>query len=204
MFYHEEPTNHSKKCKFLAACLKDAFSNCHNFGRLSPSNPEEDYPASDFDDEEEVVVSAIRSGAIEKLRKKPIFLSDSFSWVYSPVTGELYLTPNGGRQREKQEEDEEDDEVREEFLSVKSCLSCCSSGLSRDVFLSVKTSFSRCSSLSGFELNEFQRRSIIQQFCHCEGWPFGLGRKAVLLPPLPKSPSESWSWRKGTRMVKIT
>ncbi|PON39590.1 hypothetical protein PanWU01x14_303700 [Parasponia andersonii] len=206
VFYHEQPSNASKRCKFLAACLKEAFSNCHNFGagRLSTSIADEDYPTSDFDDEQEVVVSAIRSGAIEKLKRKPIFLSsDSFSWVYySPITRELYISPKGLEQKEDIGEDE--DNEREEYLSVKSCFSCCSSGASRDVFLSVKTSFSRCSSFNGPDLKEFQRRSIIQEFCHCEGWPFGLCRKAVLLPPLPKSPSESWSWRKGTKMVKLT
>ena len=156
----------------------------------------------------QVVVSAIRSGALEKLRKKPILLvSDSFSWVYSPTTKQLYITPRGLDQKEDMEDSVEDCE-KEEFLSVKSCFSCCSSAVSRDVFLSVKTSFSRSSSLSNIgvvDLKELQRRSIIQEFCHCEGWPFGLCRKAVLLPPLPKSPSESWSWHKGTKTtLKLT
>lgn len=144
-----------------------------------------------------MVVSAIRSRAMEKLRKKPSNSTDSFSWVYSPITRELYITQKGV-------EPKEDDE-KEDFLSANSCFSCscCSSVASMDVFLSVKTSFSRTSSFNGLDLLDFQRRSIIQQFCHCEGWPFGLCRKAVLLPPLPKSPSESWSWRKGTKMVKM-
>lgn len=150
----------------------------------------------------QVVVSAIRSGALEKLRRKPILLmSDSFSWVYSPITRELYLTPKGLEQKENMNDE---DYEGEEFLSVKSCFSCCSSAASRDVFVSVQTSFSRSSSLNGVDLKEFQRRSIIEEFCHCEGWPFGLCRKAVLLPPLPKSPSESWSWRKGTKTAKLT
>ena len=150
-----------------------------------------------------MVVSAIRSGAIEKLKRKPIlWSSDSFAWVYySPITRELYLSPKG---LEQKEDGNDEDNEREEFLSVKSCFSCCSSAASRDVFLSVKTSFSRCSSLNGLDLKEFQRRSIIQEFCHCEGWPFGLCHKVVLLPPLPKSFSKSWSWSKGTRMVKLT
>lgn len=144
----------------------------------------------------QVVVSAIRSRAMEKLRKKPSNLTDSFSWVYSPITRELYITKKGVEPKE--------DDDGEEFISVNSCFSCscCSSAASRDVFLSVKTSFSRSSSFNGLDLLDFQRRSIIQELCHCEGWPFGLCRKAVLLPPLPKSPSESWSWRKGTKMVR--
>ncbi|KAH7523604.1 hypothetical protein FEM48_Zijuj06G0029500 [Ziziphus jujuba var. spinosa] len=156
IFYHEESPIPSKRCKFLAACLKDVFSNCHTFGdRVSTSIPDEDLPPSDFDDEQEVVVSAIRSRAMEKLRKKPNNLTDSFS------------------------------------------------AASRDAFLSVKTSFSRTPSLNGLEFIDFQRRSIIQELCHCEGWPFGLCRKAVLLPPLPKSPSESWSWSKGTKIIRM-
>ncbi|GMN35215.1 hypothetical protein TIFTF001_005143 [Ficus carica] len=202
-YHQEEAPNPSKRCKFLAACLKDPFSNCHAFGtRLSASIPDEEYPTSDFDDEQDVVVSAIRSGALEKLRRKPILLmSDSFSWVYSPITRELYLTPKGLEQEENMNDE---DYEGEEFLSMKSCFSCCSSAASKDVFVSVKTSFSRSSSLNEVDLKEFQRRSIIEEFCHCEGWPFGLCRKAVLLPPLPKSPSESWSWRKGTKTAKLT
>lgn len=245
IFYHEESPIPSKRCKFLAACLKDVFSNCHTFGdRVSTSIPDEDLPPSDFDDEQEVltdhhsqlkhttfkffivyarmgflswlllsiflffyfpisfsfqqvVVSAIRSRAMEKLRKKPNNLTDSFSWVYSPITRELYITPKGVEQKEE--------DGGEEFVSVKSCFSCscCSSAASRDAFLSVKTSFSRTPSLNGLEFIDFQRRSIIQELCHCEGWPFGLCRKAVLLPPLPKSPSESWSWSKGTKIIRM-
>ncbi|XP_015885517.2 uncharacterized protein LOC107420939 [Ziziphus jujuba] len=198
IFYHEESPIPSKRCKFLAACLKDVFSNCHTFGnRVSTSIPDEDLPPSDFDDEQEVVVSAIRSRAMEKLRKKPNNLTDSFSWIYSPITRELYITPKGVEQKE--------DDGGEEFVSVKSCFSCscCSSAASRDAFLSVKTSFSRTPSLNGLEFIDFQRRSIIQELCHCEGWPFGLCRKAVLLPPLPKSPSESWSWSKSTKIIRI-
>lgn len=149
-----------------------------------------------------MVVSAIRSRAMEKLRHKPFVITDSFSWVFSPKTGELFLTPKTVQQKEEDDDDDEDDE-REEFFSVGTCFSCCSSALSRDAFLSVKTNFSHCSSLNWLEFQDFPRRSIIQEFCHCEGWPFGLCRKAVLLPPLPKSPSESWSWRKGTRVVKM-
>lgn len=202
IFYHEEAEapNPSKRSKFLATCLMDAFSNCHTCRRLQPSSPEaENHSASDdFDDEQELIVSVIRSRAMEKLKRKPssLSLTDSFSWVYS---GDLYITQKGVQKKQDNHEDDVDDE-KEEFLSVASCFSCCSSSAaaSRDVFLSVKTSLSRCSSLNGFEFNDFQKRqSIIQQLCHCKGWPFGLCRKAVLLPPLPKSPSESWSWHKG-------
>ncbi|KAL9385897.1 hypothetical protein Peur_022907 [Populus x canadensis] len=206
VFYHEEPPNHSKKCKFLAATLKDVFSNCSACGgQISTPGPEEEYPTTDVDDDQEIIVSEIRSRAMEKLRHKPFVFTDSFSWVYSPMTGELFVTPKAVQQNEEGDSSEdENDDAREEFFSVGSCLSCCSSALSREVFVSAKTISSPCSSLNGFEFPDFPKRSIIQEFCcHCQGWPFGLCRKAVLLPPLPKSPSESWSWRKGARIVKI-
>ena len=38
-------------------------------------------------------------------------------------------------------------------------------------------------------------------------WPVGLCRKALLVPPLPKSPSYSWTWKKnydnGSRLMMI-
>lgn len=150
----------------------------------------------------QVVVSAIRSRAMENSRQRSFVLTDSFSWVISPRTGELLLAPKVLPENDDDDEDEE--EEREEFVSVKSCFSCRSSALSNEPFVSVKTNFSRCSSFSEvLELEDFPRRSIFLDLCHCKGWPFGLCRKAVLLPPLPKSPSESWSWRKRTRIVKV-
>ncbi|CAN1819686.1 hypothetical protein LINPERHAP1_LOCUS28807 [Linum perenne] len=184
VFYQEEepsPPNPSKKCKLLlASTLRDVFSNCKSCGgRISSSSPlqDEDYVATtDLEDEQEVVVlSAIRTRAMEKSKSKSkhkaFVITDSFS-------GELFSSPK-----------------RLE----------CSSVLSREEFLSVKTNLSRCSSFSKVEeFPSLQKRvSILQELCHCEGWPFGLCRKAVLLPPLPKSPSESWLWRKGTRSVRL-
>ncbi|XWS14676.1 hypothetical protein CRYUN_Cryun35bG0029600 [Craigia yunnanensis] len=207
VFYQEEQPRQSKRCKFLATVLKEAFSNCHTFnGRLSNSGHEEEYSTSDINDESEVVVSEIRSRAIEKMKRRPRLIAESFSWVLSPSSGELYITSKHAKRRDKDNEDDE----RKELFSVESCFSFCSSAVSREAFLSAKTNFSRCSSLNKidfpdiwkFDFQDFRRRSIIQEFCHCEGWPFGLCRKAVLLPPLPKSPSESWSWRKGTRLAK--
>lgn len=100
-----------------------------------------------------------------------------------------------------------------EFCSVGSSFSdCCQSDLSIEGYMTAKTEFSRCSSLKGAELenqwklyyaNEIRKRSVIQELCHCQGWPFGLGRKAALLPPLPKSPAESWSWRKPNRVTPL-
>ncbi|KAL4295935.1 hypothetical protein GQ457_12G019020 [Hibiscus cannabinus] len=201
VFYQEERSHHSKRCMFLASLLKEAFSRCHSFnGRLSISGGDDEYSTSDIEDESEVVVSEIRIRAMEKMKRRPSVMAESFTWVLYPSTGELYMSS-------KQDETEE-----EEFFSVGSSLSLCSSGAtaSREAFMSAKSNFSRCSSLKQIDfpetwkldLEDFRRRSIIREFCHCEGWPFGLCRKAVLLPPLPKSPSESWSWRKAARLAK--
>lgn len=165
----------------------------------------------------QVVVSEIRSRAMEaKTRRKASFSMDSFNWIIFPSTGELFTAPNA-----MQKNEDSDHEEKEDFFSVGSCLSRCSTVRSVEEFFSVKTQFSRCSSLSRLDCRDFRtfvvqefwhgidyqellrRRSIIQEFCHCKGWPFGLCRKALLLPPLPKSPSESWSWRKGVRLVKL-
>ncbi|XP_038990612.1 uncharacterized protein LOC120113559 [Hibiscus syriacus] len=204
VFYQEERSHHSKRFLFLTSFLKEAFSRCHSFnGRLSISGRDNEYSTSDIEDESEVVVSEIQSRAIEKMKKRPSLMAESFSWVLSPSTEELYIS---SKQAKRRDDDNEDDE----FFPVGSCFSLCSSGASREVFMSAKSNFFCCSSLNKvdfpeiwkFDLEDFRRRSIIREFRHCEGWSFGLCRKAVLLPPLPKSPSDSWSWRKGTRLDK--
>ncbi|TKY75082.1 hypothetical protein E2542_SST03848 [Spatholobus suberectus] len=194
VFYHEETPNHPKRCKCLVATLKEVFSRCQTCAaRLSTSSFEDEYPGSNFDEEEEVFISAVISRTMEKQKHKPSVLH-SFSWGYSPAKKELYVTRAMAPQ-ERGEGDQELDE-EEEFLSVKSCFSRCSSSPSGEAFYSVKTNLSRCSSLNELDLSNYWRRSVIQELCHCEGWPFGLCRRAVLLPPLPKSPSESWLSRK--------
>ncbi|KAG5018347.1 hypothetical protein JHK82_014296 [Glycine max] len=194
VFYHEEPPNHPKRCKYLVATfIKEVFSSCQSFAaRLSTSSFEDEYPVSDFDEEQELFISAVISRTMEKQKHKPNVLRHNFSWVYSPATKELYFTTQAVAPQEKVESDQESDEG-EEFLSVKSYFSRCSSSPSGgEAFYSVKTNLSRCSSLNELDLSKYRRPSVIQEFCHCEGWPFGLCRRAVLLPPLPKSPSESW------------
>ncbi|KAJ0087407.1 hypothetical protein Patl1_08993 [Pistacia atlantica] len=178
-FYHEEPPQDSKRCKFLAMVLKNVFSNCHNGnGRFPPSSPEEEYQTTDFDHEQEVVVSEIRSRAMEKLRRKPCPMTDSFSWVFSPRSRELYLKAH---QHKYDDDDDDDEEARDEYFSVGSCFSCYSSAVSREAYYSVKTNLSGYSpSLNGFDFQDFPkldfqdlRRSIVQELCFCEGWPFG-------------------------------
>ncbi|XP_028802939.1 uncharacterized protein LOC114758086 isoform X2 [Neltuma alba] len=202
VFYHEDAPNHTtpRRYKCLAATLKEAFSHCRTFrGRLSTASLDEEFPNSDFDDEQEVVVSAVKSRAMERQKHKPGVTRDGFSWVYSPETRELFIT----QMVTPHEREDVDDDEKEEFLSVKSCFSCRSSVVSGgEQFYSVRTNFSPCSSFNDLDFPEYWRRSIILELCHCEGWPFGLCRKAVLLPPLPKSPSDSWLWRKKQQSTK--
>ncbi|KAF8405056.1 hypothetical protein HHK36_009953 [Tetracentron sinense] len=202
VFAHEEPKPPSKPCKFLPSALKEAFAHCQACrGQMSSPIPEVEYSASDNDDEQEVVVLAIRNRAMEaKLRRKARLMTDSFCWVLCPTTRDLFIPPKGVQNLEY-DEDEEDEESQA-FFSAGSCFSRCSS-TSREVLFSVGSCFSRCSSMNGIDFGDLRKKSIIQEFCHCEGWPFGLCRKAMLLPPLPRSPSESWKWRKGTPMVKM-
>ncbi|PIA46346.1 hypothetical protein AQUCO_01500105v1 [Aquilegia coerulea] len=198
-FTHEEPKQYSKTCRCFRSCLRDAFNQCG--GRSSSLDLEEECSLSDTD-EEEAIVMTIRAHAMEEKRRKGQFIkSASFSSFISPWAGELFNISTGV-QRNLDSSHEQEDEERDIYLSVGSCLSRSSSS-SREVFFSAGSCLSRSSNVSKIELWDVGRRSILQELCHCEGWPFGLYRKAILLPPLPKSPSESWLWRKGSKMVKM-
>ncbi|VVB15986.1 unnamed protein product [Arabis nemorensis] len=175
--------------------LRDAFNYCyrckgrkHTFSQHE-DNDEKSVGDCDYDHE-------IKSRAMEKLRQKSrtVFVKESLTYQ---STKECNIETEEGV----------------EFCSVRSSFSeCCPSDLSIEGYMTAKTEFSRCSSLKGvklenqwkmYYLKEIQKGSVIQELCHCQGWPFGLGRKAMLLPPLPKSPAESWSWRKPTRVAPI-
>ncbi|XP_010461542.1 PREDICTED: uncharacterized protein LOC104742257 [Camelina sativa] len=182
-----------------ATGVRDAFTYCYRCkGRkVTLSDHEEDddnKPIGDFNYDHEDVVFEIRSRAMEKLRKKSRIGMERLT--YQP-TKECDIEKEEGN----------------EFCSVRSSFSeCCMSDLSIEGYLTAKTEFSKNSSLKGLELenqwkmhyvNEIRKGSVIQELCHCQGWPFGLGRKAAMLPPLPKSPAESWSWRKPTRVTPV-
>ncbi|CAN4122714.1 unnamed protein product [Withania somnifera] len=200
----EVSTTPSKRCKFFSTTLKDAFANCHIFRERHASTQrlEEEDATDEYDDEEEVFVSIVISKYMEsKCRKKAAISSDKFHWTFSPTAGALFISEKLMQQKEDSED--EDKEGREDFLSVETHLSCCSSAISHEALATAKTALSRSSSLDRIEFQDFPRRSVIKEFSHCEGWPFGLSCKLLLLPPLPKSPADSWSWRKSARMIKI-
>lgn len=127
-----------------------------------------------------------------KFRLKRILWDESFSSVFYPVTlGELFIRTSNQHDKEedndigsdKRKKDENDNgEEEEEFVSVVSHFS--SVGYVAREFFSVNTSFSECSGLEEVVemFPELRRRSIIQEFSHCKGWPFGLRGRTMLLP----------------------
>ncbi|KAI4388611.1 hypothetical protein MLD38_000923 [Melastoma candidum] len=215
VFFHEEEESqlsHAKTygCLTKALKVKEAFSHCHNLSRQVSCRNHEDgeeeqegNPLEDPTEEQEAIVSEIRSRAIEKLRHKYNHSADGFSLIFSSTgIGELQFFTIEGQRRKEGHGDNQDIE-NEEFASVKSFLTCCSSVVaSREVFFSAKSNLSRSSSLNDLDNQDLKRRLIFRELCHCEGWPFGLCRKLLYLPPLPKSPTESWSWRKRTRVPR--
>ncbi|KAI3938139.1 hypothetical protein MKW98_018695 [Papaver atlanticum] len=211
----EEETKHpGKPLHLFREALKQAFCQCCTFRSNSPTlfNIDEEYEITDddddgADDEQEVVIRAIRARAMEaRLRRKNGYTTtQNLLQVLNSMNTELINNPN---QISSPQTEEEEDEEKETYFSAGSCFSRCSSASgevlsqcsygSREVFFSPRSCSSRCSSkkvTEFFDVNE--RFSKTKEPCHCEGWPFGLCRKAMLLPPLPNSPSESWSWRKG-------
>lgn len=151
---------------------------------------------------QQVFISAVISQYMElKCRRKTTIATDKFTWAFSPSTEDLFISTRP-RQKEEDNEDQEKEE-REDFYSVASRLSPCSSATSFEGFVTARTIFSRSSSLDRIDFHDPWRHSVIQELSDCKGWPFGLYRKALFLPPLPKSPSDSWSWRKSARMVKM-
>ncbi|KAL9247612.1 hypothetical protein vseg_021027 [Gypsophila vaccaria] len=146
-----------------------------------------------------------------KVKRRSMTETESYSSILHPTSGELFLG-SVNRQYEnctvkpKEEIKEDGEDENDEFASVHLSFTSVDD---YEVFYSVRANFSCCSSLKDpglaeskwwtaevLDSAELRRRAIIQEFCHCKGWPFGLCRKTLLLPPLPKSPSESWSWCK--------
>ncbi|CAH8367883.1 unnamed protein product [Eruca vesicaria subsp. sativa] len=182
----------------VATGLKDALTHCYKCkGRKVGRSDHEDNDEKligDFNYDHEIVVFQIKSRAMEKLRQKPRICMERLTY-------------------QSKEECNIEKEEGIEFCSVGSSFSeCCTSELSVEAYMTAKTEFSRCSSLKGEELenqwkmyylNGIRKGSVIQELCHCQGWPFGLGRKAALLPPLPKSPAESWSWMKPNKVAPV-
>ncbi|KAK1313507.1 hypothetical protein QJS10_CPA06g02377 [Acorus calamus] len=120
-----------------------------------------------------------------KLRTRGSSTMESLCWVLPSLPIE---EQNGGGEGDNDNDDDDDDgEEAEDFFSVRSHLS----------------SFPSERRFVGDVEESSRKLSVIEEFQNCEGWPFGLCRRAVLLPPLPSSPSDSWTWRRRTRTMKM-
>uniref|UniRef100_A0A1D1YJB2 Alanine racemase n=1 Tax=Anthurium amnicola TaxID=1678845 RepID=A0A1D1YJB2_9ARAE len=142
-------------------------------GRPSLSSDEGETPCSDLDNKR-LIILEIQSRKMRGQRRHSV--SFDTCWEISataPVEQLVALRELG----------DGDGEDEEEFFSVKSCLSQCSVEESTG-FVGLKGPW------------------VFEEFRHCEGWPFGLCRKPVMLPPLPRSPSDSWTWRRRNLMTK--
>ncbi|KAG0478006.1 hypothetical protein HPP92_012725 [Vanilla planifolia] len=122
----------------------------------------------------QVIVLEIQQGAMTKARRRPRDLPATATRELNWVWVEGYAG---------------DDDKSEEFFSVRSFLSRCSSGGGGERWWEEKGGFLRAAAEAMLMSEECFRR--------CEGWPFGLWqrRRVMPLPPLPSSPSDSWLWR---------
>ncbi|XP_073009535.1 uncharacterized protein [Typha latifolia] len=185
-----QPKLSSNYCKSLPTLIRDGCAQCHLSCLRTPSSLSSDDENPDtYIDTKQVIILEIRSRAMKAKYSKPndfsYSSSSALSWPFSPTTGKALTSPKRKRNGEEECDNDivGDGEGSEAFFSVKSC-------------------FSRCSSHGASESKEFQRPTILEEFCHCEGWPFGLRRRAVMLPPLPSSPSDSWMWHKKNLVTK--
>ncbi|KAI3922202.1 hypothetical protein MKX01_005891 [Papaver californicum] len=194
----EEETKHpGKPFHLFREALKQAFCQCCTFRSNSSTlfNINEDYDDDDgVGDDQEVVILAIRARAMEaKLRRKNGYsTTQNLLQVLNSMNTDLINDPN----QISLPQTEEDEEEKETYFSAASCFSRCSSasgevfsqcsGGCREVFFSSRSCLSHCSSKGVGKFSDSNERR----------WPIGLCRKAMLLPPLPNSPSKSWSWRK--------
>ncbi|RRT83243.1 hypothetical protein B296_00000417 [Ensete ventricosum] len=189
-FFPEEdksklPSNHSKSLQKL---IRNACAQCRGSCLRTPTTMSSVDESLDSDLDHKQVRSLLILNSLNdiclhaKSRPRESVFSGKLAWAMSPTTGRVRMTPMRKTDGEEEgdcggyEEDDDDDES-EAFFSVKSWLSCCSTDGST-------------------ESKEISGGSILEEFRHCEGWPFGLCRRAVLLPPLPSSPSDSWMWHK--------
>ncbi|KAG9450929.1 hypothetical protein H6P81_010894 [Aristolochia fimbriata] len=207
-FAEEETTKHSNSCGVLASAVKEAFAQCHLFpnGRGSVSSvsvdSEDENPDGEIDDDR-VIILAVRNRMIKgRLGRRNRLMTKSLSWAFSPSTGELYVAPaqafetkSKTKLDEEKEKENDDDHDEEEDGEEET-----------ESFYSVRSRFSRSSSASRVDDGQIltRRRSVLEEFCDCEGWPFGLYRRSLILPPLPSSPSEPWTWcrRRGLKMMR--
>ncbi|KAL0912387.1 hypothetical protein M5K25_018354 [Dendrobium thyrsiflorum] len=181
-----DPHNQSKLPSFLKPFCFPFFHGPFSSSPSSLSFDDGDDGAAEDSDlnNYHVIILEIRQRAM-KARSEPkssfvIMTAEEFARLIKAAPPRLNKSDDAEDRRKKDGEYEGDDEKDEDFFSVRSCFSRCSTG-DEEYCLSGRTA-----------------AASEEWFRECEGWPFGLWRrrKVVVLPPLPKSPADSWTWHK--------
>ncbi|XP_020080940.1 uncharacterized protein LOC109704594 [Ananas comosus] len=181
------PCSHNKS---LPTLIRDiACGHCHGSCLRTPSSSSSDDDVDDCGldfDTKQVILMEIRNRAMKaKLNPR------DFAWSLPPPAHRGEVIPPK-KKRLIGDDDEDDDEEEsgddEAYFSVRSCFSRCSSRSAG----SMETSAAAA--------GKADRPRTLEELMSCEGWPFGLFRRAaaaaVTLPPLPSTPADSWMWHK--------
>ncbi|KAG6532350.1 uncharacterized protein LOC121975356 [Zingiber officinale] len=188
---HQGKSKLSQHPNSLPKLIRNVCAQCHGSCLRSPSTLSSSVDEI-FDSDlshKELIMLELQARAIRaKWRKPQELFTGRLTWAVSPTTGRVCVASTirdiGNHEEDKEEEEEIGSEA---FFSVKSCFSCCS----------VELGASFCTELKDYEYWGRKLPSIWEEFKGCQGWPFGLCRRAVVvLPPLPDSPSDSWTWHK--------
>jgi hypothetical protein len=131
----------------------------------------------------QVILKELRSRAVRASSKpNKHFHSANLTWSFFPPTHERTK-----KQQEFGDASDNEDES-EAFFSVKSNFSHCSSQ-------GATASWDGSKGTTAYQL-------VFDEFKHLEGWPFGLCRRPLVLPPLPNMPADSWMWHRRKSDVK--
>ncbi|KAJ3676993.1 hypothetical protein LUZ60_002717 [Juncus effusus] len=171
----------SIQCKSLPTIIRNA---CTCLRKSHDLNSEDEDTFYDLETKR-MILKEIRGRAIKSKSKSNDFIySNNFTLSFFPSI-------NNKKNQQKKEDLEETYDNEDES----------------EAFFSVKSNFSHCSSQSAtgsWEAIKDHRMSVLEEFKDCDGWPFGLCRRALVrLPPLPSTPADSWMWRKRSYNVAV-
>jgi hypothetical protein len=141
----------------------------------------------------------------------PRLSATAFAWAYTPLDPRTVLEKVPSPKKRVVVDDEEDDggkDEQEEEEEDGGGESECDADDESEAFYSVKSFFTRSTSRAATVASSvgadpppplLRSPETWEGFRNCEGWPFGLCRRAAVLPlpPLPSTPADSWKWRKG-------
>ncbi|XP_078156863.1 uncharacterized protein LOC144552742 isoform X2 [Carex rostrata] len=166
----------SIRCKSLPSLLKSCISTPFDLS----SDDEDTY----YDlDTKHLILKELRNRAVRASSKRnEHFYSANLTCLFIPPSLE-----NTDKQKDFQDITDNEDES--------------------EAFFSMKSNFSRCSSqgaTASWDENKGVKayQSVLEEFNHLEGWPFGLCRRPLVLPPLPNMPADSWMWHRRKSETK--